>query len=108
MKVLKILLSTSVLFFYQPVLAKRQEPIRSVKPLAQPKKAVVKVHGMVCAFCAQGLETHFAKNKKVRSIKVDLDKMEVVLNLKSQKLAEKEVKKAIEDSGFQFVEMKYE
>lgn len=68
---------------------------------------VIKVKGMVCAFCAQGIESNFKKQDAVKKTIVDLDNMEVTLKLKSGKsLDEKVIKKVITDAGFSFVGMK--
>ena len=45
-------------------------------------KAIIKVEGMVCAFCAQGVEKNFSKRKEVKGVAVSLDKMEVRVTLK--------------------------
>jgi len=67
------------------------------------EKLVVKVKGMVCAFCAQGIETNFNKQKEVKETKVDLDKMQVIVKLKSGKtIPEKTVKKIVTDAGFAY------
>lgn len=70
---------------------------------------VIKVKGMVCAFCAQGVEKNFNKLDVVKSTKVDLDKMEVTLNLKDKgkgKLSEKKIKEVVTDAGFSYVGVK--
>jgi mercuric ion binding protein len=67
-------------------------------------QATVKVKGMVCAFCAQGIEKKFSARKEVASVKVDLDKMEVHLNYKKgMSISKDELKSIIEGSGFAFV-----
>ena len=70
-------------------------------------KITVKVKGMVCSFCAQGIEKKFKGFNEVKSIQVNLDNMEVSLEFQpSQSLTEKQIKKAVVDSGFAFVEIK--
>jgi len=59
------------------------------------------VKGMVCAFCAQGIKKKFSAEKSVEKVEVDLDKMEVVLNLKEgMNLADEEIRKIIIDAGY--------
>ena len=73
------------------------------------KKAVVEVQGMVCSFCAQGIERNFKKQKQVQSVSVDMDKMKVSLLFQpGASLSEAEIKKIIEGAGFKFVDVKYE
>ena len=63
----------------------------------------VKVKGMVCAFCAQGIERNFGKLKEVKSTKVDLDKMIVTIHLKpNQQLSEEKIKEVIVGAGFSY------
>ena len=69
----------------------------------------VNVQGMVCSFCAQGIEKKFKEEQAVDKIHVDLDKMQVHLMLKKdQKISEEQIKKIIEDSGFSFKGVKSE
>ena len=66
-------------------------------------KILIKVKGMVCAFCAQGIEKNFNKREEVKSTKVDLDKMEVLIELKNGKtLSEDTIKKIVTDAGFSY------
>ena len=61
----------------------------------------VGVDGMVCAFCAQGIEKKFKENPAVESCKVDLDKKEVNITLKKdKKLSDDDVRKAIKEAGY--------
>lgn len=71
------------------------------------KKLTVKVNGMVCAFCAQGIEKNFNQQEEVQSTKVDLDTMEVTIHLKAGKnLAEEKIKEIVTSAGFSYVELK--
>jgi copper chaperone CopZ len=47
--------------------------------LSSSQVAVVKVKGMVCDFCARGIEKTFSKDKNVKKIDVDLTKGRVVI-----------------------------
>ena len=68
-----------------------------------PTNALVKVQGMVCAFCAQGIEKNFNKLEEVKSTKVDLDKMEVLIEFKKGKsIGEKKIKEVVTGAGFEY------
>jgi copper chaperone CopZ len=61
----------------------------------------VGVDGMVCAFCAKGIEEQFGKNENVGTIKVDLDKKLVTLTTKGDAtLTDAEIKKVIDWAGY--------
>lgn len=67
-------------------------------------ETTIKVKGMVCAFCAQGITKNFKSEKEVEDVKVDLDKMEVHLRFKKgQKLSRAKMKEIITGAGFDFV-----
>ena len=66
-------------------------------------KLVVKVMGMVCSFCAQGVEKNFNAREEVKTTKVDLDTMTVDITLKPGKSRdEKTIEKLIVDAGFAY------
>lgn len=66
----------------------------------------VTVNGMVCAFCAQGLEKSFGKVAAVEKINVDLDAMLVTLTIKNgQTLDDATIKKTIKDNGLDTVKI---
>ncbi len=59
------------------------------------------VDGMVCAFCAKGIEDKLKQNPKVDQVTIDMDKTEVVATAKPGKTLEAEdMKKAIDYMGF--------
>lgn len=73
------------------------------------KGALIKVQGMVCAFCAQGVEKNFNKQDEVKETKVDLDKMEVFIRFeKGKQLNEKEIEKIVTGAGYKYKGLKYE
>ena len=47
--------------------------------LSNSQVAVVNVNGMVCDFCARGIEKTFAKDKAVKRIDVDLERGKVLI-----------------------------
>ncbi len=70
-------------------------------------KVVIKVQGMVCAFCAQGIKKNFNAKDEVKETKVDLDKMEVTILFKEgRQLSQKVMKETVTDAGFKFVGVK--
>ncbi len=74
-------------------------PAEIVKELSPD--IVVKVDGMVCDFCAQSLKKVFSKQDSVENIGVDLDKGEVIVDLKEGKtLSDEEIEKVITFSGY--------
>lgn len=73
---------------------------------AHAETAHVTVNGMVCAFCAQGLEKSFGKMDAVDKIDVDLDKMTVTIAVKDGKqLDDAAIEKAIKDNGLDTVKI---
>ena len=59
------------------------------------------VNGMVCAFCATGIEKTFRKQPEVASVKVDLPKKQVVIHTKPGKtLRDAKIKEVVTYSGY--------
>lgn len=59
------------------------------------------VNGMVCAFCATGIEKTFRKQPEVASVKVDLPKKQVVIKTKpGQTLSDTKIKEVVTYSGY--------
>ena len=59
------------------------------------------VNGMVCAFCATGIEKTFRKQPEVESVKVDLKEKLVTIKTKSGKtLTDAKVKEIVTYSGY--------
>ena len=59
------------------------------------------VHGMVCAFCATGIEKTFRKQPEVASVKVDLPKKLVTITTKPGKtLSDAKIKEVVSYSGY--------
>ena len=66
-----------------------------------PGQKVLKVEGMVCAFCVQGIEIHLKKLKGVKEIKVDLEEGEVQLDLnQDQEPTTPDLCEAIKRAGY--------
>jgi copper chaperone CopZ len=76
----------------------------NLSPVASEKKIIVTVKGMVCSFCAQGIEKKLKAFKEVKSVNVDLDEKKVFLDLQpGLELSEDQLKKIIKDAGFDVV-----
>lgn len=75
--------------------------VSSSVALGEGGKAVVKVNGMVCAFCANSIEKKFKKMDEVKDIHVDLDSKQVTISYKDGKsLPEEKVRQIITGSGY--------
>jgi copper chaperone CopZ len=75
----------------------------SVAALAQAPASNLKVgvNGMVCAFCAQGIEKTLTRMPETRAVYVNLEKKIVAIEPKAgAKLDADKVKKAIADAGY--------
>jgi len=71
-----------------------------VKDLKDSKVAVVNVIGMVCDFCARGIEKTFNKDEFVHKVDVDLANGQVLIAYKADKLInQKEISELILANG---------
>ena len=70
------------------------------KPMAG--EVHVKVKGMVCAFCAQGLTKAFKKLPEVQDVKVSLEEKYVQLTLKKDmSLEDTKILDTIKEAGYE-------
>jgi hypothetical protein len=100
-KLLFIILSINLIFSQSPVNINNQEV------LVMPNEAVVEVFGMVCSFCAYGLEKNLSNLDKINSKKytngvyVDIDNqyLKIAFQPKSQ-IDYKKIHSLIIDAGF--------
>tara|TARA_B100001248_G_C26988072_1_gene277758 strand:+ start:223 stop:501 length:279 start_codon:yes stop_codon:yes gene_type:complete len=61
----------------------------------------VNVKGLICPSCAIGIKKHLDKTKKVKSIKLDIEKQQTIITeLKNKTITDKEIKTAIENAGY--------
>jgi copper chaperone CopZ len=61
----------------------------------------MKVFGMVCGFCAQGIESNLRKNSAVSDVQVSLEKQLVVVKThEGQDVPDAALEKAITDAGY--------
>jgi cation transport ATPase len=68
--------------------------------------AVVNVQGMVCDFCARGIEKTFKKDKNVKKIDVDLSKGKVLIAYNNnQKIKFDDIKEKILINGQNAIDM---
>jgi copper chaperone CopZ len=73
---------------------------RFVANLTDAQVAVVSVKGMVCDFCARGIEKTFQKDKNVKKIDVDLSKGKVLVAFdKNAAINFEDIKKKILANG---------
>jgi copper chaperone CopZ len=64
------------------------------------------VNGMVCAFCAQGIEKRIAKMEATKAVFVDLKNKTVAIEAKEGKaLDQKAIAAEIADAGYDVVKM---
>lgn len=83
---MKTLLIISILFLSPTVLA---------------EEITIKVKGMVCSLCAQGIEKKFKAMEEVKDIKVDLGEKVVTVSTKGEKtIPDEKVKKIITEAGY--------
>mgnify|MGYP006234831291 FL=1 len=62
----------------------------------------VNVKGLICPSCAIGIKKHLDKTKKVKSIKLDIEKQQTIITeLKNKTITDKEIKTAIENAGYE-------
>jgi copper chaperone CopZ len=66
----------------------------------------ITVNGMVCSFCAQGIEKKIKKISAVSTITVDMDtKVVTIITKDKQTISDETLKKIIVDSGFAIKEI---
>ncbi len=69
-----------------------------------PQEIKVGVKGMVCAFCAQGIEKSFMKLPEVSKVEVSLEKKYVILKFKDgQSLPKEKIAEILKDAGYETV-----
>ncbi|HVK60439.1 MAG TPA: heavy-metal-associated domain-containing protein [Bdellovibrionales bacterium] len=77
-----------------------------VPTMAQAKPITVQVKGMVCAFCAQGIEKKFKALSEIASVNVSLETKLVKLDTKEGKdVPDDQIKKIITEAGYEVVKV---
>lgn len=76
----------------------------TLSSLAFAGEIKVGVKGMVCAFCAQGIEKKFKAQNEVDSINVSLENKFVTIKYKDgQSLSQEKITQLLKDSGYEAV-----
>lgn len=60
----------------------------------------VKVSGMVCSMCAQGIQKKFSTLPGIKNLKVDLDKKFVKFETGDQEVTDETITKLITEAGY--------
>lgn len=75
--------------------------LMAVSLSALAEELEVKVNGMVCSMCAQGIEKKFNSEPSVKSLKVNMDEKLVTIHThEGQSLADETIKKLISEAGY--------
>jgi mercuric ion binding protein len=75
--------------------------VASLAGSASAETITTNVNGMVCAFCATGIEKTFRKQPEVATVKVDLPKKRVIITTKPGKtLSDAKIKEVVTYSGY--------
>jgi len=75
---------------------------KAVAEKASATEVRVGVKGMVCAFCAQGIEKKFKAQKEVEQIKVSLEEKFVFLKFKEgQRLSNEKMAELLKEAGYE-------
>ncbi len=66
----------------------------------------VKVNGLVCSMCAQGIQKKFSKTPDVKGVTVNLDEKLVKLDVKDgSTVTDAEITKNIQEAGYNVVKI---
>ena len=66
----------------------------------------VKVSGMVCSMCAQGIQKKFKTHQEVKELNVDMDSKLVKIETHEGKdISDETIKKAITEAGYNVTEI---
>jgi len=61
----------------------------------------VKVSGMVCSMCAQGIQKKFSKEESIKKLNVDMDNKLVTIETKDgQTISDETIKSLITEAGY--------
>jgi mercuric ion binding protein len=86
----------------KPMEAEGSKPENTPKVEAKSNVLQVGVKGMVCAFCAQGIEKQFKAQKEVEAIEVSLENSYVRITFKDgQSLSQETIAKLLKDAGYE-------
>jgi copper chaperone CopZ len=77
-----------------------------ISNLTQAKTIEMEVNGLVCAFCAQGIEKTMRSNAATHDVVVSLKDKLVAIELKAGKdIDDAQLKKSIADAGYTLVKI---
>lgn len=80
--------------------------LSSFASAAYAETITAKVNGLVCSFCATGIEKTFKAQPTVDQVKVDLESKLVTINTKpSQTIDDATITKLITDAGYSVVDI---
>lgn len=75
--------------------------------LGHAEQAIVKIEGMVCTSCVEGVEAHLKKAPEVESASVDLRSNTATVSfIKGKSLSDEAIKRIIADAGYEVTEVK--
>ncbi len=84
--------------------AKLHSNVKEAGPVVNSTKTYdvdIEVTGMVCSFCAHGIQKSFERHPAIDDVHVNLDASRVRLNLKvDQHIQDNDIKTIITDSGY--------
>ena len=70
------------------------------------KEIAIKVNGMVCSLCAQGISKNIKNMKQIEHFEVDLEKKYVFISTKdNQDISDIEINSAINNAGYSVVKI---
>lgn len=71
------------------------------------KTIIATAHGMVCSFCAQGIEKQFENEPAVREVRVNLTRRWIVLaESEGASISDERIREHITNAGFETVEIR--
>ncbi|MBX3019717.1 MAG: heavy-metal-associated domain-containing protein [Bdellovibrionaceae bacterium] len=74
--------------------------------ISQAKPIAVQVKGMVCAFCAQGIEKKFKALPEINKVMVSLESKKVELDTKEGKdMNDADINRIVTESGYEVVKI---
>ena len=84
--------------------AEKEEISPVISQIQATRIITLKVNGLVCGFCAQGIKKRFMALTEVQSVQVSLGKKTVIIEQKQNKiLQDKVIEDAIKQSGYNLV-----
>lgn len=70
-------------------------------PVSFAEQITIKVNGMVCSMCAQGIQKKFSKLTEVKDMNVNLDTKIVSISTKNdQTVSDAKIKEIINEAGY--------